>query len=135
MASLQSHHRPRDGPFELNDVFAMINAVPAIALISYGFSNQGLVPGLCLGIVSLSLQMTSFFWQFIPNSADLTILDVAKSYWPPPYFALLINYKLLAGPTEFSTSLWPVFLIVTPSFFFFFFNKNNFVYLLKFFGN
>ncbi|XP_075499716.1 beta-carotene 3-hydroxylase, chloroplastic-like [Primulina tabacum] len=28
----ESHHKPREGPFELNDVFAIINAVPAIAL-------------------------------------------------------------------------------------------------------
>ncbi|KAM3735946.1 hypothetical protein ACB098_10G125900 [Castanea mollissima] len=47
----ESHHRPREGPFELNDVFAMINSVPAMALIFYGFSNQGLVPGLCLGLL------------------------------------------------------------------------------------
>lgn len=52
---LQSHHRPREGPFELNDVFAIINAGPAIALLSYGFFHKGLVPGLCFGAVSLSL--------------------------------------------------------------------------------
>lgn len=54
----QSHHKPREGPFELNDVFAIINAVPAISLLSYGFFNKGLVPGLCFGAVyhlSLSL--------------------------------------------------------------------------------
>ncbi|MQL74636.1 hypothetical protein Taro_007014 [Colocasia esculenta] len=45
----ESHHRPRDGPFELNDIFAIVNAVPAISLISYGFSNRGLLPGLCFG--------------------------------------------------------------------------------------
>ncbi|KAK7283611.1 hypothetical protein RIF29_13248 [Crotalaria pallida] len=45
----ESHHRPREGPFELNDVFAIINAVPAIALLSFGFFNKGLVPGLCFG--------------------------------------------------------------------------------------
>eukprot|EP00252_Welwitschia_mirabilis_P001914 TRINITY_DN1188_c0_g1_i1.p1 TRINITY_DN1188_c0_g1~~TRINITY_DN1188_c0_g1_i1.p1 ORF type:complete len:315 (-),score=46.19 TRINITY_DN1188_c0_g1_i1:292-1236(-) len=45
----ESHHRPREGPFELNDVFAIINAVPAIALLAYGFFNQGLVPGLAFG--------------------------------------------------------------------------------------
>ncbi|XP_019451984.1 PREDICTED: beta-carotene 3-hydroxylase 1, chloroplastic-like [Lupinus angustifolius] len=45
----ESHHRPRDGPFEVNDVFAIINAVPAIALLYYGFWNKGLVPGLCFG--------------------------------------------------------------------------------------
>ena len=49
---LQSHHRPREGPFELNDVFAIINAVPAISLLSYGLFNKGLVPGLCFGAVS-----------------------------------------------------------------------------------
>lgn len=45
----KSHHRPRDGPFELNDIFAVVNAVPAIALLSYGFFNRGIVPGLCFG--------------------------------------------------------------------------------------
>jgi len=57
---LQSHHRPREGPFELNDVFAIINAVPAIALLSYGFLNKGLVPGLCFGAVSISLRIYFF---------------------------------------------------------------------------
>ena len=50
----ESHHRPRDGPFELNDVFAIVNAVPAMSLLAYGFFNRGLVPGLCFGAVSLS---------------------------------------------------------------------------------
>ncbi|KAM6560811.1 hypothetical protein CsatA_030050 [Cannabis sativa] len=45
----ESHHRPREGPFELNDVFDIVNAVPAIALLSYGFFHKGLVPGLCFG--------------------------------------------------------------------------------------
>ncbi|GAU18247.1 hypothetical protein TSUD_175890 [Trifolium subterraneum] len=45
----ESHHRPREGPFELNDVFAIINVVPAIALLSFGFFNKGLLPGLCFG--------------------------------------------------------------------------------------
>ncbi|KAH9327632.1 hypothetical protein KI387_007810, partial [Taxus chinensis] len=45
----ESHHRPREGPFELNDVFAIINSVPAISLLAYGFFNKGLVPGLCFG--------------------------------------------------------------------------------------
>jgi hypothetical protein len=29
----ESHHRPREGPFELNDVFAIVNVVPAISLL------------------------------------------------------------------------------------------------------
>ena len=48
----ESHHRPRDGPFELNDVFAIINSGPAIALLAYGFFHRGFVPGLCFGAVS-----------------------------------------------------------------------------------
>jgi hypothetical protein len=48
----ESHHRPHDGPFELNDVFAIVNAVPAMSLLAYGFFNRGLVPGLCFGAVS-----------------------------------------------------------------------------------
>jgi len=51
----ESHHRPREGPFELNDVFAIINAVPAISLLAYGFFHRGLVPGLCFGAVSHGL--------------------------------------------------------------------------------
>lgn len=59
---LQSHHKPREGPFELNDVFAIINAVPAITLLAYGFFHKGLFPGACFGAVSLPpLDLFSFF--------------------------------------------------------------------------
>ncbi|XP_040384125.1 beta-carotene 3-hydroxylase 1, chloroplastic-like isoform X2 [Oryza brachyantha] len=47
----ESHHRPRDGPFELNDVFAIANAAPAISLLAYGLLNRGLIPGLCFGAI------------------------------------------------------------------------------------
>ncbi|KAI3807919.1 hypothetical protein L1987_23857 [Smallanthus sonchifolius] len=36
-------------PFELNDVFAIINVVPMMALLRYGFFHKGIVPGLCFG--------------------------------------------------------------------------------------
>ncbi|KAI4319996.1 hypothetical protein MLD38_033525 [Melastoma candidum] len=60
----ESHHRPRDGPFELNDVFAIINAVPAMALFSYGFFHKGLVPGLCFG-AGLGITMFGIAYMFI----------------------------------------------------------------------
>ena len=44
-----SHHVPRIGPFESNDVFAIINAGPAIGLCLYGFLTPTLVGGLCFG--------------------------------------------------------------------------------------
>lgn len=60
----QSHHRPRDGPFELNDVFAVINAIPAIALLSYGFFHKGLLPGLCFG-AGLGITVFGMAYMFV----------------------------------------------------------------------
>ncbi|GAU32357.1 hypothetical protein TSUD_44000 [Trifolium subterraneum] len=59
-----SHHRPREGPFELNDVFAIINAVPAIALLSFGFFNKGLLPGLCFG-AGLGITLFGIAYMFV----------------------------------------------------------------------
>ncbi|KAG2675698.1 hypothetical protein I3760_12G017500 [Carya illinoinensis] len=60
----ESHHRPREGPFELNDVFAIINAVPAIGLLYYGFFHKGLVPGLCFG-AGLGIMMLGMAYVFV----------------------------------------------------------------------
>ncbi|XP_022968453.1 beta-carotene hydroxylase 2, chloroplastic-like isoform X1 [Cucurbita maxima] len=80
----ESHHKPREGPFELNDVFAITNAVPAIALLSYGFFHKGLVPGLCFGAVNLSLSLAIF-----PNLSLFHILTnhlgISANYGPWNY--------------------------------------------------
>jgi hypothetical protein len=68
---LQSHHGPRDGPFELNDVFAIINAVPAIALIAYGFFHKGFVPGLCFGAVSSNIDSE---WIYLYGREESVII-------------------------------------------------------------
>lgn len=60
----KSHHRPREGPFEVNDVFAIINVVPAIALLSYGFFNTGLFPGLCFG-AGLGITVFGMAYMFV----------------------------------------------------------------------
>nr|UGC13065.1 LhBCH2 [Lilium hybrid cultivar] len=60
----ESHHRPREGPFELNDVFAIINAVPAIALLAFGFFNRGLFPGLCFG-AGLGITLFGMAYMFV----------------------------------------------------------------------
>lgn len=60
----ESHHRPREGPFEANDVFAIINAVPAIALMAYGFFHSGIVPGLCFG-AGLGITMFGMAYMFV----------------------------------------------------------------------
>ena len=76
MSLSQSHHRPRDGPFELNDVFAITNAVPAISLLSYGFFNKGLVPGLCFGAVSLTV--------FPPSLQSFLVCYIIINLFPFP---------------------------------------------------
>ena len=45
----KSHHEPRRGPFEKNDVFAIVNAVPAMGLCAYGFLTPTMLGGLCFG--------------------------------------------------------------------------------------
>lgn len=60
----ESHHRPREGPFELNDVFAIINAVPAITLLAYGFFHKGFVPGLCFG-AGLGITVFGMAYMFV----------------------------------------------------------------------
>ncbi|XP_024011971.1 beta-carotene 3-hydroxylase 2, chloroplastic [Eutrema salsugineum] len=60
----ESHHKPREGAFELNDVFAIINAVPAISLLNYGFFNKGLVPGLCFG-AGLGITVFGIAYMFV----------------------------------------------------------------------
>ncbi|XP_010521362.1 PREDICTED: beta-carotene 3-hydroxylase 1, chloroplastic-like isoform X2 [Tarenaya hassleriana] len=60
----ESHHKAREGPFELNDVFAVINAVPAVGLFSYGFFNKGFVPGLCFG-AGLGITVFGIAYMFV----------------------------------------------------------------------
>ncbi|CAN6461961.1 unnamed protein product [Victoria cruziana] len=60
----ESHHRPREGPFEMNDVFAIINAVPAIALLGFGFFHRGLIPGLFFG-AGLGITVFGIAYMFV----------------------------------------------------------------------
>jgi beta-carotene 3-hydroxylase len=45
----ESHHLPREGAFEANDIFAVANGVPAFVLCAYGFFTPGVYGGLCFG--------------------------------------------------------------------------------------
>jgi beta-carotene 3-hydroxylase len=42
VAHAESQYRPRDGPFQLIDVFAIVNTVPAISLLAFVFFNSGI---------------------------------------------------------------------------------------------
>ncbi|MEO0398520.1 MAG: sterol desaturase family protein [Pseudomonadota bacterium] len=44
----KSHHEPTEGPFELNDIFGVVFALPSIALIYYGYRYSA--PALAAGV-------------------------------------------------------------------------------------
>lgn len=60
----RSHHEPRMGPFEANDLFAIMNAVPAMALCLYGFLRPDVVGGLCFG-AGLGITLFGISYMFV----------------------------------------------------------------------
>ena len=46
----ESHHRPREGMFELNDLYAFIFAIPSIVLIWFGTNGYPWALWMCLGV-------------------------------------------------------------------------------------
>ncbi|XP_062030457.1 beta-carotene hydroxylase 2, chloroplastic-like [Rosa rugosa] len=108
----ESHHRPRDGPFEINDVFAITNAAPAIALLSYGFFTKGLFPGLCFG-AGLGITVFGMAYMFVHDGlvhrrfpvgpiADVPYLQrVAAAHQVHHTYILNgVPYGLFLGPKE-----------------------------------
>lgn len=59
-----SHHAPRVGPFEANDIFAVVNAVPAIALCAYGFFTPTMSGGLAFG-TGLGITIFGMMYMFV----------------------------------------------------------------------
>ncbi|KAK1399496.1 Beta-carotene 3-hydroxylase [Heracleum sosnowskyi] len=57
-------HTLTQGAIELNDLFAIINAIPAIALLAYGFFHKGIFSGLCFG-VGLEITVFGIAYMFI----------------------------------------------------------------------
>ncbi|KAL5214978.1 hypothetical protein ABZP36_004130 [Zizania latifolia] len=108
----ESHHRAREGPFELNDVFAIINAVPAISLLAYGFFHRGLVPGLCFG-AGLGITLFGMAYMFVHDGLVHRRFPVGPIA-DVPYFRLVaaahkihhtdkfegVPYGLFLGPKE-----------------------------------
>lgn len=60
----ESHHKPREGMFEKNDVFALVNAPIAIALAAYGFLNDGLGPAMCFG-AGMGISLFGMSYMFV----------------------------------------------------------------------
>lgn len=60
----KSHHEPRMGPFELNDIYAVINAIPAIGLCWYGFFTPNMLGGICFGS-GLGITLFGMMYMFV----------------------------------------------------------------------
>eukprot|EP00775_Hariotina_reticulata_P001486 gene1486-1826_t len=60
----KSHHEPRVGPFEKNDLYAIINAVPAISLCLYGFLTPNMTGSLCFG-AGLGITLFGIAYMFV----------------------------------------------------------------------
>ncbi|KAL6581489.1 Phospholipase A2 crotoxin acid subunit CA [Orobanche minor] len=104
----ESHHKPREGPFELNDVFAIINAVPAIALLSYGFFHKGFVPGLCFG-AGLGITVFGMAYMFVHDG----LVHRRFPVWPianVPYFRSVASAHQLHHSDKFSGVPYGLFL-------------------------
>ena len=60
----KSHHEPRVGAFEANDIFAALNAAPAMGLCLYGFLTPTLAGGLAFG-AGLGITLFGIMYMFI----------------------------------------------------------------------
>jgi beta-carotene 3-hydroxylase len=59
----KSHHEPRTGPFEANDIYAVMNAVPAMGLCLYGFFTPNMAGGLAFG-AGLGITLFGIMYMF-----------------------------------------------------------------------
>ena len=88
-----SHHRPRTGWFEANDLFGVFFAVPSIILIYYG--THGSPPLLALG-----LGMTAYGAAYFGFHDVLVHRRVSHRYRPKsPYMQRIIRAHLIHHKT------------------------------------
>lgn len=60
----KSHHEPRTGPFEANDIYALVNALPAMGLCLYGFLRPDVWGGVCFG-AGLGITLFGISYMFV----------------------------------------------------------------------
>jgi len=104
----ESHHLPREGAFEANDIFAIANGVPAFALCAYGFLTPGLFGGLCFG-AGLGITLFGIAYMYVHDGM------VHKRFPTGPLGKLPFLRKIAAGHTIHHTEAfdgvpWGLFL-------------------------
>lgn len=104
----KSHHEPRTGPFEKNDVFAIVNAVPAIALIAYGFFTPGEVGGLCYG-AGLGITLFGMSYMFVHDGLVHKRFPVGPLEQVPYFRKVAVAHKLHHSE-KYDGAPWGLFL-------------------------
>ena len=104
----ESHHLPREGAFEANDIFAIANGVPAFALCAYGFLTPGVFGGLCFG-AGLGITLFGIAYMYVHDGL------VHKRFPTGPLGKLPLLRKIAAGHTIHHTEAfdgvpWGLFL-------------------------
>lgn len=88
----ESHHLPREGAFEANDIFALVNGVPAFALCAFGFFKPGVFGGLCFG-AGLGITLYGIAYMYVHDGL------VHKRFPTGPLGKLPLMRKIAAGHT------------------------------------
>lgn len=104
----KSHHEPRDGPFEQNDIFAVANALPAIGLILYGFLHDGIGPGLCYG-AGLGITIFGMAYMFVHDGMVHKRFPVGPLA-DVPYFKKVAMAHKLHHSEKFDGAPYGIFL-------------------------
>ena len=76
----RSHHEPSDGVFELNDLFAVIFAMPAILFIWLGVNVSSWWLSLGLGITAYGAAY-AIFHDGLVHQRFAVALDGRRSFW------------------------------------------------------
>eukprot|EP00798_Chlamydomonas_sp_ICE-L_P003844 gene3844-13906_t len=104
----KSHHEPRTGPFEANDLFAIINALPAFALCLYGFLTPGVLGGTCFG-AGLGITMFGIMYMFVHDGLVHRRFPVGPIAELPVMKKLAVAHKLHHS-VKYDGAPWGMFL-------------------------
>ena len=104
----KSHHEPRTGPFEANDLFALINAAPAFGLCLYGFVTPGLPGSLSFG-AGLGITLFGIMYMFVHDGLvhrRFPVGPIARL----PYMKRLVAAHRLHHSDKYEGVPWGLFL-------------------------
>ncbi|MFC0266523.1 sterol desaturase family protein [Kushneria aurantia] len=76
----KSHHSERHGAFELNDLFAVVFALPSVVLIYFGLNGYPLLLALGLGIAAYGLVYFMFHDGLVHRRFPVPF-DRQRAFW------------------------------------------------------